>query len=396
MGELDSRQAWVQAVATAVATFATFGVAYSFGAFFESVTEEFDSGSGATAFVFALTISLSFLLAPVTGRFADRHGPRPVLLAGAVFLAVGLLATTITPTLWVGYLTYGVGVGAAVACAYVPMVANVGGWFVRHRTAALGLAVAGIGLGTLVANPLAAALIDATSWRTTFVVFAVAGALLLVGCAVVVAPGPGAISAASPRSLVELMRRRDFALLYGSMMLTSLALFVPFVFLPSYAEDGGTSDVAAAALVGLIGGASVVGRLALGTAAVRVGAARLYVSSIAAMAGSYLLWYFAGDSYGVLVVYALVLGVGYGGFIAIAPAVVAERFGLEGLGGVLGTLYTSAAVGALIGPPLAGVIIDGAGYDAAILAAFVVSILATVALLPFFGDRLVSQITPAR
>lgn len=395
MGELDSRQAWLQAAATAVATFATFGVAYSFGAFFESVTDEFDSGSGATAFVFALTISLSFVLAPVTGRFADRRGPRPVLLGGAAFLAVGLLLTAATPSLWLGYLTYGVGVGVAVACAYVPMVANVGGWFVRHRTAALGVAVAGIGLGTLVANPLAATLIDATSWRATFVVFAVAGAGLLVACALVAEPGPGAVPAARPRSLVELMARLDFALLYSSMMLTSLALFVPFVFLPSYAEDGGTSDVAAAALVGLIGGASVVGRLALGAAAVRIGAPRLYVGSVAAMAGSFLLWYVAGDSYPVLVVYSLVLGLGYGGFIAIAPAVVAERFGLEGLGGVLGTLYTSAAVGALIGPPLAGFMIDSAGYDTAIVAAFVVSVLSTLALLPFVGGRLVSQAAPA-
>jgi MFS family permease len=174
---LDSGAGWLQAGAAALSMFATFGVVYSFGAFFESMSDDFGTGRGATAVVFALTISLSFLLAPVTGRAADRRGPRPVLLVGAVFLAVGLLATAATPSLVLGYVTYGVGADTALACGCVPMVANVGGWFVRRRTAALGVAVAGIGLGTLVANPVAATLIDATMWRTTVAAAALVGVI---------------------------------------------------------------------------------------------------------------------------------------------------------------------------------------------------------------------------
>jgi MFS family permease len=355
------------------------------------MSDDFGTGRGATAIVFALTISLSFLLAPVTGRAADRRGPRPVLLVGATFLAVGLLATAATPSLVLGYVTYGVGVGTALACGYVPMVANVGGWFVRRRTAALGVAVAGIGLGTLVANPVAATLIDATTWRTTFVIFAVAGTGLVLLAAVLVRVGPAVAPAAKLRPLRELLRRRDFALLYASAGLVTLALFVPFVFLPGYAEDRGAGEVAAAALVGVIGGASVVGRLGLGAAAVRLGAIEVYTASFGLMAVSNLLWLVAGDRYWIMVAYAVALGVGYGGFIAIAPAVAADRFGLEGLGGVLGTLYTSAAIGALIGPPLAGVVIDSAGYATAIVSAVVVSALATATLLP-----LVAEIRAAR
>jgi MFS family permease len=383
---LDSGAGWVQAGAAALSMFATFGVVYSFGAFFESMSDDFDTGRGATAVVFALTISLSFLLAPVTGRAADRRGPRPVLLVGAAFLFVGLLATAATPSLVLGYVTYGVGVGTALACGYVPMVANVGGWFVRRRTAALGVAVAGIGLGTLVANPVAATLIDATTWRTTFVIFAVAGTALVLVAASVVRVGPAVAPAAALRPLRELLRRRDFALLYVSAGLVTLALFVPFVFLPGYAEDRGASEVAAAALVGVIGGASVVGRLGLGAVAVRLGAIRVYMASFGLMAASNLLWLVAGDSYAVMVAYAVALGFGYGGFIAIAPAVVADRFGLEGLGGVLGTLYTSAAIGALIGPPLAGVVIDTAGYATAIVSAVVVSALGTATLFPLVAE----------
>lgn len=378
---LDSTRGWWVTGAAAVSTFTVFGVAYSFGAFFESMADEFDAGSGATALVFSITISVSFLLGSFTGRWADRLGPRPVLLVGAASLAAGLLATTQVPNLLLGYLTYGVGVGLAVACGYVPMVSTVGGWFERQRPIALGVAVAGIGLGTLVGSPIAAALIDATSWRTTFVVFALVGAVLLVGCSFVARHGPAAVSAAAPRSLAELLRIRDFAVLYGSSLMVTFGLFVPFVFLATYAEDEGIGEVAAAALIGIIGGSSIVGRLGLGALAARLGTIRLYRICFLVMAMSHPIWFLAGGSHALLVVYAVTLGLGYGGFIAVSPAVAAERFGLEGLGGVLGTLYTSAAIGSLFGPPIAGVLIDEAGYGTAIGFATITSLAGWVLLL---------------
>ena len=59
---VDGARAWVVAAAAAVSTFAVFGVAYSFGAFFREMSDEFGTSSSATAFVFSLTVSMSFLL----------------------------------------------------------------------------------------------------------------------------------------------------------------------------------------------------------------------------------------------------------------------------------------------------------------------------------------------
>ena len=218
---LDSNRAWLVAAAAALSTFAVFGVAYSFGAFFTSMSEEFDVGSGQTALFFSITISLSFLLGLFTGRWADRVGPRRVLWAGAASLAGGLALTSAVQNLWLGYLTYGVGVGFAVACGYVPMVATVGGWFEQKRATALGVAVAGIGLGTLVGSPAAARLIDATSWRATYLIFAAIGGGLLLLASVVAEHGPATVPAPRPRPLLELLRIRDFALLYSCLLYTS-------------------------------------------------------------------------------------------------------------------------------------------------------------------------------
>ena len=305
-----------------------------------------------------------------------------MLVVGAVSMAAGLLLTATVQNIYLGYLTYGMGVGLAVACGYVPMVSAVGGWFERQRATALGVAVAGIGLGTLAGAPLAARLIDATTWRKTYVIFAIVGAALMLLAATVAERGPAAVAVDRPRPLGELLRRADFARLYAAIIFASLGLFVPFVFIASYAEERGTSEVAAGILLGLIGGASIVGRLGLGALADRLGTTRLFQMSFAVMAASHLIWLVAGDRLALLIVYTVVLGVGYGGFIALTPAVTALRFGIEGLGGVLGTLYTAAGIGSLFGPPLAGVLRDEFGYDLAIIFAAAVSGVAVLILLP--------------
>ena len=113
-----------------------------------------------------------------------------MVATGAIAMGLGLALTSMIDRLWLGYLTYGLGVGVGVACAYVPMVAVVGGWFLRRRNTALGIAVAGIGFGTVFGAPIAAALIAHLGWRATYVVFAIATTVILLGCAWIVERPP--------------------------------------------------------------------------------------------------------------------------------------------------------------------------------------------------------------
>jgi MFS family permease len=362
--ELDAAAGW-RTVAAAFGSMAVvFGVAYSFGAFFVPMAAEFGTGSGATSVVFAVTAFCWFQLSPVSGRIADRIGPRPVLLAGAVALATGLLLTATVRELWVGYLTYGAGVGIAVACGYVPLVAAVGGWFERRRAVALAVAVSGIGVGTLLGAPLAAMLIEAIGWRGTHVAFGLTGAALLVGCAVVVRRPPQPVEGGSAPALRALARSVPFRSMYAATLLAAFALFVPVVHLPAYAGASGASPVAGATLVGIIGVASVVGRIALGAIADRFGRVRTFQASFAVLAAAFALW--LGHSalrgpFAVLVAFAVVLGVGYGGWIALQPAVIADAFGVRGLGWLVGLVYTAAGIGALLGVPAAGALVDATG-----------------------------------
>ncbi len=379
---VDSSRAWLTVVATFFSSFVTLGTAYSFGAFFSAMAEEFGSTRAATSVIFAITTFAFFWLSLITGRLADRWGPRPVLLFGACSLGVGLLATSFAGSLGVAYLTYGIGVGIAAATGYIPMVAAVGGWFLRQRATAVGLAVAGIGVGTGVMSPLSAALVDAHGWRTTYRAYAVVGTLVLVLCVFLIDRPPG-WAGPQPARFGEALRSPVFRRLHVSALCSGLALFVPFVFVGQYAKERGVGSVAAAVLVGVLGAASVLARIGFGSAVRRFGSMRLYSSCFVLVSASFALWFVAGSAYPVMIAFVLVLGVGYGGFVALSTVVVAERMGVVGLGSILGVFYTSQGLGGLIGPPVAGWVIDRTdGYRVAIV---VCALLAAMARLLLVG-----------
>lgn len=168
---LDSPRAWSVALMGCLLNTWTFGVFYSFGAAFTQMADEFDSGRGAIAAVFAITTFLIFSGGLMAGPLSDRVGPRPLLAFGALSMGVGLVLTSLVTSLAVGYLTYGVGVGLGIAGYLVPMTACVGGWFERNRALALGVHTAGIGIGTLALVPAGEWLIRTNGWRDTFRLF---------------------------------------------------------------------------------------------------------------------------------------------------------------------------------------------------------------------------------
>ena len=385
----EGRKAWLVVCAAFVSMFTVFGVVYSFGVFFEPMAHEFGAGNGMTAVIFALTAFSFFLMGAVTGSVADRVGPRRVVLVGSVAMGGGLILTAAVPTIGLGYVTYGLGVGLGTACGYVPMVAAVGGWFERRRALATGIAVSGIGVGTLAVPPVAALLVGQVGWRRTYVIFGLASLLLLAACGLVVQRPP--VVPNSIRRLGPAIRTREFARLYCSGLLSSFALFLALVHIVPYAIKLGSTQVVAAGLISVIGVGSAAGRLAFGAVAERIGAVRAFQLSAGILGVSYAVWYLA-PGYPALVGFGLTLGLGYGGWVALSPSVMADLFGPEGLGGTLGALYTSAGVGALLGPPVAGFLVDATGsYRPAILTAIGLALGAAVLLARLTVRRVTSD-----
>jgi MFS family permease len=124
-----------------------------------------------------------------------------------------------------------------------------------------------------------------------------------------------------------------------------------------YALDHGVSQSSAVLLVGAIGVGSTAGRFFLGGLADRLGRPLSFLMMFVGMGLSFVIWLFS-TSLWPLAVFAFVYGVFYGGFVALAPAVVIDYFGGRHASSIIGILYTSVAFGTLIGPSAAGFAYD--------------------------------------
>jgi MFS family permease len=98
------------------------------------------------------------------------------------------------------------------------------------------------------------------------------------------------------------------------------------------------------------------------------------------MGASFVLWLFS-TSLWPLAAFAFVYGVFYGGFVALAPAIVADYFGGRHAASLIGILYTSVAFGTLVGPSIAGFLFDASGsYSLPILLSIGTYVIATAVL----------------
>lgn len=365
---------WVVVAAVFTVLFVAFGVAYSFAAFFDSLEQEFQASRADVSWVFAICGFLYFGLGVVSGPLADRLRSKYVVAFGVVLIATGLIVAGASQSLWQVYLSYGVGVGVGVAFAYVPSVGAVQPWFEARRGLASGLAVAGIGAGTLVGPLVAHWLIEIGGWRSAYVAMGLIALIVGLAAAWLIEERPEAkgqgpdggplvvVSHDATRpvagaSLGQALRSRPFLLLYLATGLASFALFVPFVHLANYGRDHGLDEASAIITVSLIGLGSLLGRFFLGGLADRWGRRGSTAAMFAGLAVM-TLWWLYSSTFWTLAVFAVLFGIFYGGYVALAPALMADYFGGRAISGIIGWLYSSVSFGTLLGPPLAGWIYD--------------------------------------
>jgi len=385
----DPRAWWVVGGAFACVAL-IFGVAYSFAAFFRSFAAEFAADRADVSLVFGLSGLIYFLLGAGAGMLADRFGPRLVCSAGMIVIAAGLLASSFAQSMAAIYLAWGAGLGIGIGLVYAPSSACVPPWFVRRRAFAAGIASAGIGVGTLAVPLLATAAIDAFGWRHALQAIAAGVLVVGVGAALLLRRAPAraaAGTAAAGMTLGQALRSRRFWWMYAACVLAAPAMFIPFAHVSAAARDLGIGDARAVGLVGLIGVGSIVGRFAIGSLADRLGRIASIALLEASLGACYLLWLVAGG-YPALAIFALWLGLSYGGIVSLMPAICMDLFGARAVSGILGTLYSGAAFGNLLGPVVAGAVFDRTGsYTPVIWAGFALSLLAATASAQLLRDR---------
>lgn len=376
--------------------FTVIGLLFSFGLLIKELEVEF----GWSRTLMSACSSVAFLcmgiLAMVAGPLSDRLGPRRVLLVTGAGYGAGFALISLIGAPWQLFLLFATLIPLGLGSHDVVTLSTVARWFEGRRGMMTAVVKVGTALGQILVPPLAAVLIVALGWRGAVVVLGLAAMAVLVAAALMMerppAPqGQGAAAANLGTEFSKARRSRSFWTLCAVQFLTFAAVMTIPLHLPVHGMDLGMTPSAAAVLLSVVGGASILGRLTVGRLLDLIGGrnafALCYVALIAGLAG-----FAATQAPGMLYPVVAVYGFAHGGvFVAMSPT-VAEYFGMRAHGAIFGAILFFGTLGGSTGPVLAGAIFDATGsYVMAFWTLLVLAVLGLVLILSLPGRQAAAQ-----
>jgi MFS family permease len=357
---------WVVVGAGAMMTCVGFGAMLSLAVFLQPISENMGwsrSGVSAAATIDFLCMGLAAFF---WGALSDRFGTRIVVLAGSVLLGTGLVAASQATTLWQFQLSFGVLIGIAAGSFYAPMVAVASAWIEHHRSLAVALVSAGMGVAPLTVAPSASWLITTYDWRIAMLVIGIASWTLLIPASLLVRPAPRADAPSTtggtgaPQvqwTAAQAFRTPQFITLALAHFACCAAHSGPIFHMVSYAMICGIAPLTAVTVYSLAGFSGLGGRLLLGAMADRLGAKPVLVGGLFVQALS-VATYLAVGQLGEFYALSVVFGLAYGGVMPLYAVLVREYFGARIMGTVFGAVAAFASLGMALGPLAGGLIYD--------------------------------------
>src|SRR5580692_3345851 len=327
-----------------------------------------DTGWSVTGVSSAMTIGFlaMALTSMVWGTLSDRFGPMPVVLTGSVVIAASLALASLATSLLAFQFLFGVMVGAATAAIFAPTMATVTGWFDTHRSLAVSLVSAGMGMAPMTMSPLAAWLISQYDWRTSMQILAVVVAAIMIPVSFLIRRAPALdVPAASVNgdappaemSLGEALRSPQFIILLATNFFCCATHSGPIIHTVSYAVSCGIPMIAAVTIYSVEGLAGMGGRIAFGLLGDRFGAKRVLVTGLLLQAFGALGYVFAQHLAEFYAAGAL-FGFIYAGTMPLYSVLARENFPLRMMGTVIGGTAMAGSLGMATGPLAGGLIYD--------------------------------------
>jgi MFS family permease len=363
----NARYRWVIVAAGGLLGCVAIGGMFSLPVFLQPIAR--DTGWSVTGVSSAMTIA--FLAMACTsmawGTLSDRIGPLPVVLTGSIVLATSLALASRAPSLLSFQIMFGVMVGGSISAIFAPMMACVTGWFDTHRSLAVSLVSAGMGMAPMVMSPFAAWLISNHDWRTSMQVMAGVVASIMIPVSLLVRRPPALESAhAAPSgegapppdmSIAQALRSPQFIILLATNFLCCATHSGPIIHTVSYAVTCGIPMMAAVTIYSVEGLAGMGGRIAFGLLGDRFGAKRVLVCGLLAQAFGALGYVFVHELAAFYTVAAL-FGFIYAGTMPLYSVLARENFPLRMMGTVIGGTAMAGSLGMATGPVAGGLIYD--------------------------------------
>lgn len=365
---MNRKYGWVIVAAGALMTCVAMGAMFSLAVFLDPLTTA--TGWSRTGVSSAMT--LNFLVMGLGGftwgAISDRFGARIVVLIGAVVLGLALVLASRATSLVQFQLTYGILVGVAASAFFTPLIATTTGWFDTHRSLAVSLVSAGMGVAPMTISPFARWLISTYDWRAAMMIIGIVAWVLLIPAASLIRRAPAsaihssdtaAVSSAGP-TVLQALRSPQFIVLGLTFFACCAAHSGPIFHMVSYAMHCGVAPMAAVSIYSLEGLAGLGGRIFFGVMADRLGAKRVLVTGLfiqASVIGTYLFVRDLSEFY----ILAIIFGATYGGVMPLYAVLAREYFGQRIMGTVFGAATMLSSIGMSIGPVAGGWAFDSFG-----------------------------------
>ncbi len=401
---------WWMVLVTAIAlTAGPILVTGTFGIFVKPLAETFGWSRSAISLGFSIVAGFASLAAPIVGLFADRFGPRKVILCAALLFGGGFLSfVSLSASIWHFYGLYLFTALGGIGLTTIPYATAISRWFVRQRGLALGFMGVGVFVGGMYAPPLVTYVIIHWGWRWAYVTLGLlvwSTILPVVGLFLVESPHQLGLrpdgnteDAKSPVTSVlhadhsrdstfaEARRTLPFWLMAVSFSLLSATIHGCLTHLAPMLTDQGLSAQQAAAALMLFSAMGAVGRVTTGYLLDRL-APRLVATSyfLAVVLGLFAA--LGSSDERLALVFAAMLGIGFGAESDLMPYLTARYFGLKSFGEIYGWIFGAFAFGAVLGPFLMGWVFDTTGsYQIALLILIPATVLGAALMLPL-GER---------
>ncbi|MEM3626925.1 MAG: OFA family MFS transporter [Candidatus Bathyarchaeia archaeon] len=364
MNQHPNHKRWIVVVG-AILIQICLGAVYAFSVLVPPLEGEFHWSRIETSPAFTIALLVFALSMVPAGKLQDKMGPRLVATLGGIFLGLSMILSSFTNSLIWLYISYGLIGGLGIGFAYGAPIATCVKWFPDKRGLITGLAVFGFGAGSIIFAPLWAFLIEATHWRITFSITGILFLLLILPSAQILKNPPQEFGPTNWKPTAKMQSIKDFS---PSEMLKSVTFFLIWA---SYwfgttaglmvighakqasMELAGLDGVQASFVVSLLGLFNASGRILWGFLGDRYGREKILTLIFAVCCGALFISSFIYES-AVFTLGIILVGLSFGGFLAIYPALTSDYYGIKNLGVNYGIIFTAYGAGGILGPIMAG------------------------------------------
>ncbi|SPA42756.1 Major facilitator superfamily MFS_1 [Cupriavidus taiwanensis] len=342
------------------------------GVFVRPLAAEFGWGRSQASLSYAASMFGLAIVSPIVGAMMDRFGIRRVIGCSAIVFGLATAAMALqngSMLMWVA-LSIVVGVSGA-ATSVLGYLAVLPQWFDLRLGLALGIAMCGLGAGTVILPITAQFLVTSFGWRMAYVGLGIGSILLsLVACSLLRERFPGTRDAmhamtVAPQGIPLAAALRSYRLwaIWLVFVLSSAATLSLGPHLPSLFADRGFDAGMAARSASMVGVGLLVGRLLTGLLIDRIHAP--LVASAFFVGGAIGVFLLRGaHDYTALLIAATLIGLTIGAEGDLISYLVRSYFGLSSFGSLFGIAFSGYGLGAVIGPIALGGWFDRHGsYD---------------------------------